>query len=228
LSPHAAKSTTSTIPIVITNHGDPVGTGLVASLTRPGANITGLSILNPELVGKQLELLKQALPKLAHVGVLWNPSSQTHGRLLSESDVAARRLAIRVQRVSARTLEDYERAFVDIRQRRMDAVLILGDPIFWFYRARLAELALAANLPTMFVQREHVEAGGFMSYGANLRDNYRRAATYVDKILKGAKPGDLPIEQPTKFELIINRKTAKALGVTVPPSLLLRADQVID
>jgi ABC-type uncharacterized transport system substrate-binding protein len=228
LTPHAAKQATTTIPIVMANHGDPVGSGLVASLARPGGNITGLSLLSAELVGKQLELLKASVPRMVRVIILWNPTSQTHPRLLNEADAAARVLGLRVQRVPASGLNDYERAFSATAQARANAALVLGDPIFWYHRSWIAELATNSGLPTMFGQREHVEAGGLMSYGADLRDNYRRAAAYVDRILKGAKPADLPIEQPTKFELVINLRTAKALKLTIPPSLLLRADQVIE
>jgi putative ABC transport system substrate-binding protein len=228
LTPHAAKQATTTIPIVMPNHGDPVGSGLVASLARPGGNITGLSLLSLELVGKQLELLKASVPKVVRVIILWNPTSQTHARLLNEADVAARALGLRVQRLPARGLNDYERVFSATTQARADAALVLGDPIFFFHHPRIAELATTAGLPTMFAQREYAEAGGLMSYGADLRENYRRAAVYVDKILKGARPGDLPIEQPTKFELVINLKTAKALGLTIPPSVLARADEVIE
>jgi ABC-type uncharacterized transport system substrate-binding protein len=227
LTPHAAKAATTTIPIVMTNHGDPVGSGLVPNLVRPGGNITGLSILNTELVGKQLELLKEAVPRVVRVTILWSPNSQTHPRMLNEADAAGRALGFRVQRAPARAPDDFEQAFAAMAQARTEALLVLGDPIFWFHRTRIAELATTNNLPTIFVQREHAEAGGLMSYGANLRDNFRRAATYVDKILKGAKPGNLPIEQPTRFEFVINLRTAKRLGVTIPQSVLLRADEVL-
>jgi putative ABC transport system substrate-binding protein len=228
LTPHAAKRATTTIPIVMGNHGDPVGSGLVTSLARPGGTVTGLSLLSTELAGKQLELLREAVSGVARVTVLWNPTSQTHARMLGEAEAAARALGLRFHRLPARGPEEYEGAFLAMRRERADAVLVLGDPIFWYHRTRLAALAAKQRLPAMFGQREHAEAGGLISYGANLRDNYRRAATYVDKILKGAKPADLPVEQPTKFELVINLKTAKALGLTIPPSLLLRADEIIE
>jgi len=230
LTPYAAKSATTTIPVVITNHGDPVGGGLVASLGRPGGNITGLSLLNPELIGKQLELLKEAVSRpVRMVSVIWNPTSQIHPRMLNDADVSARVLQLRLERVSARGRDEYDRAFGTLARTHPDAVFVLGDPIFWNQRSRIVELLTTRyRLPAMFNRREYVEVGGFMSYGANLVDSYRQAATYVDKILNGAKPGDLPVEQPTKFELVINLKTAKALGLTIPPSLLQRADQVIE
>jgi len=226
-TPHAAKRATTTIPIVAPNHGDPVGTGLVASLARPGGNVTGLSILNPELTGKRLELLKEAVPRIVRVAVLWNPTSRIHPREWSEAEAAARALGLQPRRLPARGLDDYGTAFSAMTQERADALLVLGDATFWFHRMRIAELAAKHRLPAMFAQREHVQAGGLICYGVDLRGNYRRAAAYVDKILKGAKPGDLPIEQPTNFELVINLKTAKALGLTIPQSLLLRADEVI-
>jgi putative ABC transport system substrate-binding protein len=227
LTPLAAKRATTTIPIVFANHGDPVGSGLVASLARPGGNITGLSLLSTELVAKQLELVREVVPRVGRVAVLWNPTSQTHPRMLPEAEAATQTLGLRLQRAQARGIDDYERAFSAMSQARVEALLVLGDPIFWYHRARIAELASKHRLPAIFGQREHAQAGGLMSYGANLRDNYRRAATFVDKILKGAKPADLPVEQPTKFELVVNLKTAKALGVTIPQSVLLRADEVI-
>ena len=227
-TPHAAKSATTTIPVVITNHGDPVGSGLVASLARPGGNITGLSLLGSEVVPKQLELLKTAVPRITRVGVLWNPNSRTHARMLDEAGAAGRALGLQLPRQAATGPDDYGPAFKALADSRADALLVLGDPVFWNQRARVVALATKYRLPAMFPQREYIEDGGLLGYGANLRDNFRRAATYVDKILKGAKPRDLPVEQPTKFELVINLKTAKALGLTIPPSLLQRADQVIE
>ena len=228
LAPHAAKAATTTIPVVITNHGDPVGSGLVASLARPGGNITGLSLLGPELVGQQLELLKTAIPRIVRMAILWNPTSQIHPRMLNEAEAPARALGLRLERLPAKGLDDYDRAFTAMTRAHADALLVLGDPIFWIQRSRIVELATRRRLPGMYGQREYVEAGGLMSYGANLWDAMRRAATYVDKILKGARPGDLPIEQPTKFELVINSKTAKALGITIPPLVLARVDQLIE
>ena len=224
----AAARATTTIPIVMTNHSDPVGSGLVASLAQPGRNVTGLSIINPELSGKRLEILREALPRAGTIAVLWNPVSPVHARMLDETDAAARALGIRAERLAARGHDDYEGAFAAMARMRAQALVVLGDLTFWRHRARLAELAIARRMPAIFAQREHVEAGGLLSYGPDLRDSYRRAAVYVDRILKGAKPADLPVEQPTKFELMINLKTAKALALTIPQSLLLRADQVIE
>ncbi len=223
----AAKRATATIPIVMPNHSDPVATGIVASLARPGGNVTGLSIQNPELTGKRLELLKEAVSKVSHAAVLWNPTHEAHPRMLSDAEAAARALSIRLFQVSARGVADYDGAFSAMRRQRVDALLVLGDVYFWRDRAAIAALAVRNRLPTMFAQREHVEAGGLMHYGPDLRDNYRRAAAYVDKILRGAKPGDLPIEQPTKFEFAVNLRTARALGLNLPPSILTRADEVI-
>ena len=228
LTPFAAKSATTTIPVVATNVSDPVGSGLVVSLARPGGNITGLSLLSLELLGKQLELFKTTVPRILRMAVLWNPASQTHPRMLNEAEGSARTLGLRLERVSAGGLDDFDHAFSIMARARADAFLILGDPIFFARRSRIVELAAKHRLPGMFPQREYVDAGGLMSYGANLRENFRRAAIYVDKILKGTKPGDLPIEQPTKFELVVNAKTAKALGLTIPHSVLLRADQIIE
>ena len=189
LTPFAAKSATTTIPVVFSNHGDPVGSGLVVSLARPGGNVTGLSLLSHELVGKQLELLKKALPRIVRMAVLWNPTSQTHPRMLNEAEAPARALGLRLERLSASGFADYDGAFAAMTRARADALLVLGDPIFWYQRSRITELATKHRLPAMFGQREFVEAGGLMSYGANLRDNFRRVASYVDKILKGAQPG---------------------------------------
>lgn len=227
LTPHAAKLATTTLPVIFTNHGDPVGSGLVGSLARPGGNITGLSLLASELAAKQLELFKNSVPGVVGIAVLWNPTSQTHPRMLSEAEAAARMLGLRLERLPARGQDEYDRAFAAMTAERANAVLVLGDPIFWIQRSRIVELATKQRLPGMFPQREYVEVGGLMSYGANVPEMFRRAATYVDKILKGAKPGDLPIEQPTTFELVINLNTANALGLTVPQSVLVQADQII-
>jgi putative ABC transport system substrate-binding protein len=227
LSPFAAQRATKTIPIVMTNQADPVGSGLVASLARPGGNITGLSLLISEIVGKQLELFKEVIPKVSRVAVLRNPANKTHALSLKEVEVAARSLRFQPQSFDARGSGEFDGAFAAMTRERAGALLVLSDPMFWFNRTRIADLAAKQRLPTMFAQREHAEAGGLMAYGANLSDTLRQAATFVDKILKGAKPADLPVEQPTKFELVINLKTAKALGLTIPPSLLGRADEVI-
>jgi len=224
----AAKDATQTIPIVSAVLVDPVESGLVASLAQPGGNITGLtSTAGPEIVGKQLELLKEAIPKLSRVAVLWNPTSPAHPRWVSEAKVAARSLRVRLQPLEARSPNEFESAFGAMTKQRAGALLVLGDPMFFLHRTRLAGLARERRLPTMLRGREYVDAGGLMAYGANLRGNFRRAAVFVDKILKGAKPADLPVEQPTRFELVINLKTAKALGLTIPQSVLFRADQVI-
>lgn len=228
LAPHAARSATTTIPVVITNHGDPVGSGLVASLARPGGNITGLSLLGSELIEKQLELLKAAVPRISRVAVLWNPSSRTNRPMLNEAEVAARALGLRLQRHAASGPGDYDRAFAAMAEPRADALLVLGDPIFWNQRSRIVSLATRYRLPGMFGQREYVEAGGLMSYGASVTNSFRLAAVYVDKILKGARPGDLPIGQPTKFELVISARTARMLGLTIPRSVLVRTDQILE
>jgi putative ABC transport system substrate-binding protein len=226
----AAKQATRTLPIVFTNASDPVASGLVTSLARPGSNVTGLSNLAPELVGKGLELLTQAVPGVSRVAVLWQPGvlgGRTDKDMLKEADVAARALGVRLQVVEARGTDDFDRAFSEMTRARADALTVLGSTMFLIERRRLADLAARHRLPTAFPWREGVDAGGLMSYGMDFPDLFRRAATYVDKILKGAKPGDLPVEQPTKFELVINLKTAKALGLTIPQSVLGRADQVI-
>ena len=226
--PVAAKQATGTIPIVITNMGDPVGTGLVSSLARPGGNVTGLSLLTPELIGKQLELLKEIVPGLSRVAVLRNPTSPIHPLSLREAEVAARSLGVQLQVLDARGPDEFEMAFGAMSRERAGALNVLGDGMFFLHRTRIAVLAAKHRLPAIFAQRQHADAGGLMAHGSSLRDNFRRAATYVDKILKGAKPADLPVEQPTKFELVINLKTATALGLTIPPSLLLlRADELI-
>jgi putative ABC transport system substrate-binding protein len=227
----AVKQATRTIPIVFTWAADPVGSGLVTSLARSGGNITGLSILAPDIIGKRLELLKQAVPGVSRVAALWHPGDYVERMekdMLTEADRAARALGLRLQVVEARGPEDFDRAFSDMTRARADAVTVQSTNIFFIERRRLVDLAAKNRLPAMYLTREFVDAGGLMSYGPNIADLHRRAATYVDKILKGAKPGDLPVEQPTKFELVINLKTAKALGLTIPPSLLVRADHVID
>ena len=222
----AAKQATSTIPIVMANVGDAVGAGLVASLARPGGNITGSSYLFPEIVAKRFELLKETLP-VTRVAVLVNPANPVHGLVLKEIEVAARVLALELQHVEVRDPNEFDRAFSAMTKKRADALVVLDDGMFVHHRARIANLALKSRLPTMYGLREEVEAGGLMAYGVNLPDLARRAAVFVDKILKGAKPVDLPVEQPTRFELVVNLKTAKALGLTIPPSVLIRADEVI-
>jgi putative ABC transport system substrate-binding protein len=223
----AAKQATSTIPIVMIGMGDPVGTGLVASLAWPGGNITGLAILQPELIGKQLEFLKAVLPTVSRVAVLWNPANPSHALDVRAAEVAAQALGVQLHRVEARGPDAFDSAFVAMTSAHAGALLVLGDTMFREHRGRLAALAATSRLPTMHNSRPYVEAGGLLSYGVSLEDSWRRAATYVDKILKGAKPADLPVEQPVKFELVINLKTAEALGITIPPVLLFQATEVI-
>ena len=226
----AAKQATRTLPIVFAAAGDPVGSGLVTSLARPGGNVTGSSLLAPELVGKCLEQLKQAVPGVSRVAVLWQPGAfpeRLEQDILKGAEVAARALGVRPQFVEAREPADFDRAFSDMTRARAGALTVLASTMLTNERRRLVDLAAKNRLPAVYPWREAVDAGGLMSYGANIPDLFRRAATYVDKIFRGAKPGDLPIEQPTKFELVINLKTAKALGLTIPPSVLARADEVI-
>ena len=227
----AAKQATQTIPIVFPAVSDPVATGLVASFARPGANVTGLSYIAPELVAKHVELLKQAMPRVSRVAVLWQPAGMSEGQakaMLKAAEGAARALGVRLQIVEARALNDLDRAFSEMTRERAHALTVLSSPMLVQERTHLVDLAAKGRLPAVYPFRQAVEAGGLMSYAPNLPDQYRRAATYVAKILKGAKPGDLPVEQPTKFELVINAKAAKALGLTIPPSVLARADEVIE
>jgi len=226
-----AKQATKTIPIVFSTAGEPVTDGLVSNLARPGGNLTGSSNINPELVGKCLEQVKQAVPAVTRIAVLWQPgavSERTERDMVKGAEIAARTLGVRLQFFEARGPADFDRVFSDMTRDRGSALTVLGSAIFVSERRRLVELAAKNRLPVVYQQRDFVEAGGLMSYGPDLADLFRRAAVYVDKILKGAQPGDLPVEQPTKFELVINLKTAKALGLTIPPSLLARADQVIE
>ena len=226
----AAKQATETLPIVFAVAANPVPDGLVASLARPGGNVTGFSLLLPDLVGKCLEQLKQAAPGVSRVAVLWQPGGRgerTDRDMVKAAELAARALGVSLQVVEARDPTDLDRAFLDMTKARADALTVLTSATLLGQRSRLVELAARNRLPAVYPWREAVDAGGLMSYGPVLADNYRRAATYVDKILKGAKPGDLPIEQPTKFELVINLKTAKSLGLTIPQSVLVRADEVI-
>lgn len=224
----AAKNATTTIPLVSVAGDDPVALGLVASLARPGGNITGLtSSLGPEIAGKQVHLLKETVPKAAQIAVLWNPATRGNAVALREAATAARALGVKPQPFEARGPSEFGGAFAGMSLKRVGALLALGDIMFLTHRQQLAELAARARLPALYAQREFVDDGGLMSYGAKLSDNFRRAATYVDKILKGAKPAELPIERPTRFELIINSKTANALGLTIPDSVLARADEII-
>jgi putative ABC transport system substrate-binding protein len=224
----AAKHGTSTIPIVAVSPADAVAIGLVASLARPGGNVTGLSFLGTELTGKQIELLREAAPNLSRVAALSNPANPTHAARLRAAAIAAQGLRVHLEPIEARTPAELDKAFATMMRARVGGVLVLSDPMFYDEARRLALLASTSGLPAIYGFRIWVDAGGLMSYGPDFPDLFHRAGAYVDKILKGAKPGDLPIEQPTKFELVINLKVAKALGLTIPPSLLLRADQVIE
>ena len=219
----AARQATTTIPIVFAVHADPVGLGHVAGLARPGGNVTGTSMLLTELAAKGLEMMAEALPQTRRIGVLWNPTTPSHSRALPAVENAGEKLALELRMVPARGLEDFDSAFATMAQERVGAFLAVGSPVVVGQRVPLAALALRYRLPGMFVV-----AGGLMSYGADPSDLYRRAAAYVDKILKGAKPADLPVEQASKYELVINLKTAKALGLDLPATLLARADEVIE
>jgi len=224
----ALQRATSSIPIVSAALGDPVSSGFATSLGRPRGNITGLSLITTDLYPKQLELLKTMVPALSLGAVLANSGSPRYPANLKSVQAAAQQLGVKILPVDARTPEEIERGFAAIRRERTDAVIVLADAFFTGQRRQITELAARNRLPSMFSYREDVEAGGLMSYGQNLTDYFRRAATYVDKILKGAKPGELPIEQPTRIHLAINRKTAKALGITVSKEMLFRADEVIE
>jgi putative ABC transport system substrate-binding protein len=223
----AAKEATTAIPIVMTNDNDPVASGFVASLARPGGNITGLSTLRPEISGKRLELLKEVVPGLSRVAVLGASDNPGNPQALSEAELAAAALKIQLQYLDIRSPKDIEPAFQEARKGRAEGVLELGGPLLNVHRSALVNLAAKSRLPTMWVRRSFVEAGGLMCYGVDSDDLARRAASYVDKILKGRKPADLPVEQPTKFEFIINLKAAKQIGLTIPPNVLARADKVI-
>ena len=225
----AAKNATETIPIVMISVGDPVGLGLIASLARPGGNATGLSYsVGLEMAGKWLELLKETVPKVRRVAILSNPAHPAHALVIREVKVAARSLGVQLQLLEARGPNEFDGAFAAMAKERVGALLVVPDSMFILHRTRLADLAAKNRLPSMHGVRELVAAGGLMSYGPSVPDLFRRAATFVDEILKGAKPGDLPVEQPTKFELVINLKTAKALGLTIPQSIFIRADEVIE
>ena len=224
----ALKAATSSIPIVVVAHADPVGTGHVASLARPGGNVTGFAVLQTELGAKGLELLRAAVPAAKRIAVLWHPGTPSAVPGLKALEEPARLLRLQLLPIGARTAGELDGAFSTMDRDGAQAVLVFGTPFFISARQRLAELAIAHRLPTMFQGRPYVEAGGLMSYFPNHEDLWRRSAVYVDKILKGAKPADLPVEQPTKLELVINGRTAKAIGLTIPPSVLLRADEVIE
>jgi putative ABC transport system substrate-binding protein len=227
----AAMRANITIPIVAPGMADPVSDGLIASLAHPGGNITGSTFLGPGLVPKRVELLKEAFPSISRVAALWHPGAygeRTMRDMLKDTELAAQRLKVQLQLLEARGPDDFDRAFSAMIRERAAALIVLPSVMFYEEHKRIVDLATKNRLPTVFAFREAVAAGGLMAYGASLPDLFRRAATQVDKILKGAKPADLPVEQPTKFELVINLRTAKALGLTIPPSLLQRADQVIE
>jgi len=223
----AAKEATNTIPIVMAQDSDPVGSGFVASLARPGGNITGLSTLAPEVSGKRLELLKEIIPKLSRVAVVGISTRPGNAQSLKEVELAAGTFKVQVQYLDVLDVKEIETAFQAATKGRAEAVLVLQSPFFNSQRKQIIDLAIKSRLPAIYPQTDYTEAGGLMYYGANTPDLFRRAATYVDKILKGAKPADLPVEQPKKFEFIINLKAAKQIGLTIPPNVLARADKVI-
>ena len=224
----AAKHASTAIPIVMVGVGDPVGIGIVASLARPGGNVTGVShLVGLEILGKRLELLKEAVPNAARVAVLWNPTNPLEVVAFRQGQVPARALGVTLQSIEVRELKDFENAFAAVTRERAGALLVFEGPLANTYRRQIVDLAAKHRLPAMYGFREFVDEGGLMSYGTHLPDLYRRTAVYVDKILKGARPADLPVEQPTRFELVVNLKTAKALGLTIPQSVLIRADHVI-
>jgi len=227
----AAKQATTMVPIVVSVMGDPVADGLVASLARPGGNITGLTFLGPELVPKRIELLKEALPGISRVAALWHPSGygeRTTEDMLTEAEAAAKAVGVQLRFVGVRGAGEFDSAFSAIAAEHADALMVFPSPMFFNERRHIVELATKYRLPSISMAKEFVHIGGLISYGASIYDLIRRSATFVDKILKGAKPGDLPVEQPTKFELVLNLKTAKAFGLFIPQSLIYRADEVIE
>ena len=226
-STHSAKKSTVTIPVVFAQDPDPIDSGFVASLARPGANITGLSNYNRELGGKRLQLLKEILPKASRVAVFGTSSQRDQAQELKETELAAKAFVVQLQYLDVLEPQEIETAFKEAKKGRADAVLLLGSPLFNSQRKQVVDLAVKNRLPAMYPQSDYMDAGGLMFYGANINDLYRRAATYVDKILKGRSPADLPVEQPMKFEFIINLKAAKQIGLTIPPNVLVRADRVI-
>jgi putative ABC transport system substrate-binding protein len=223
----AARNATQTIPVVFTGVGDAIGVELVSSLSRPGGNVTGLTIISETTVGKQIELLKEAVPNITRVAVLTNPTNPVYGPVLKDVDVMGRTLGIQIVRIGVRNQSEFDRALDTARTERVGGLVVLRDPVF-VNQVGLLDVVGRKRLPAIFGLREAVDGGGLMSYGPNLSDMYRRAALYVDKILKGTKAGDLPVEQASRFEFVINLKTAKALGLEVPPALLARADEVIE
>jgi putative tryptophan/tyrosine transport system substrate-binding protein len=226
-TPQAAMTATKTIPIVFAMADDPVRLGLVRTLSRPEANVTGVTSMNAETDSKRLGLLKEVLPKLKRVGVVWSPVDPSGSAVMSAAERAARSLSLQLEPLALRNPEDLSEAFAAAKKHAVEAVMVLGTPILFPHQRRIAELAILTRLATISPWRQLPEAGGLLSYGANLREMFRRVAEILDRILKGAKPSDIPVERPTKFELAINLKTAKTLGLTIPESLLLRADEVI-
>jgi putative ABC transport system substrate-binding protein len=224
----AAKAATNTTPIVFVAVADPVGIGLVATLARPGGNVTGLSLMTSDLSGKRLALLKEIVPNLSRLAILMNPDNPSGATFLADTERAARQLGIKLQTLNARSADEIERAFAVDTGHRADALVVFDDPVLWGHRVQIVALAAARKIPAMYGFRHFVVDGGLISYGPNREDQYRRTAIYVDKILKGVAPGDLPVEQPVKFQLVINKKTAKTLGLTVPQTLLVAADEVIE
>ena len=227
-SARSAKAATTSVPIVFATSGDPVTSGLVASLARPGGNATGLSIISPDLGSKQLELLKASVPKISRVGLLYNPENPSARNQLSTASAAAKALGLELQSVEVRQPAELPGAFTRLMAGRATALLVLADPILGNAVERVAQLAATHRLPAIYVRKEFVEAGGLLAYGPSFADNYRRAATYVDKILKGAAAATLPVQQPTKFEFVVNLRTARALGLTIPRAVVLQADTVIE
>jgi putative ABC transport system substrate-binding protein len=224
----AAKNVTQTVPIVMAVSNDPVGSGLVASLNRPGGNITGLSVLSQELGGKRLQLLTEIIPGLARVAVLSNPSNPSNTLLLEQTKAAAQSLGVEIHVAEVQGPDRFESAFAAVAAAHAGALIVLGDGMLYSQQPRIVTFAAASHLPALFGEKEGAEAGGLIAYGPSIPAGFRRAAAYVDKILRGAKPADLPVEQPTKFELVVNLQTARAIGVTIPTSILLRADEVIE
>jgi putative tryptophan/tyrosine transport system substrate-binding protein len=228
LAPLAAKRATATIPIVMTSAGDPLGTRLVSSLAKPGGNVTGLSLMSPDISGKRLELIKQIVPDVVRVAIMWNATNPYPALVFRQTEAAARQLKLEVQSLEVRTPDDVNSALEAALREKANALITVEDPLTVNYRKQIADFAAKNRLPTISGLREYVDVGGLLSYGPALADLYRRAAGYVDKILKGAKPAELPVEQPTKFELVVNLKTARTLGLTIPPDMLAIADAVIE
>src|SRR4029077_11396228 len=228
LAPLALKRATTTIPIVMAAAGDPLGSGLVASLAHPGGNVTGLSLMVPDLGGKRLQMLKELLPAVSHVAVLWNAANPYPALVFKQTQNAGQSLGIQIQSTAVRDPNDFDDAFAAAIVGHADAVITVEDPLTVNYRKQIADFAIKSRLPTMHGIKEFIVVGGLMSYGAHIADLFRRSARYVDRILKGEKPADMPVEQPTKFEFVINLKTAKTLGLDVPATLLARADEVIE